>query len=43
LGGYLQFGVYFVWEIAMSYALFRAANRVDVSPRPTPARSPATL
>jgi hypothetical protein len=43
LGGYLQFGVYFVWEIAMSYALFRAANRVHVSPRPTPARSPATV
>lgn len=31
LGGYLQFGVYFVWEVLMSYALFGAINRVDDS------------
>jgi hypothetical protein len=39
LGGYLQFGVYFVWEILMSYALFRAADRATDFQVVTPAKN----
>jgi hypothetical protein len=39
LGGYLQFAVYFVWEILMSYALFRAADRADEPRILAPAQS----
>lgn len=39
LGGYLQFAVYFGWEILMSCALFRAADRAADSTTEAPTRS----